>query len=322
VRIISASGERATERTIPLEDEVWQISAGRRLVYSRRRDDTNIWRVKIPAHDESPGSAELFNSSTLADGKARYSPDGRKISFVSSRSGSEEVWISKADGSDSIRMTFFGGPLIGPPAWSPDGQWLVFHARPAGQSALCIMPAAGGTPRRLTRHPSDETLPTYSRDGRWIYFASVRSGRPQVWKMPVARGDAIPVTTGGGWKPIESPDGKTLFYVSDAGNAIRQVPTTGGIEAQVVAPVCAEYGFALTREALLYPTPTSSGESCEFRLLTLATGRSRPVLRTAAWPIGLVVSVSPDETYFLYEQAESPGVDLMLVKNLRLRPLR
>jgi Tol biopolymer transport system component/DNA-binding winged helix-turn-helix (wHTH) protein len=318
VRITSAFGKALSERSILPDDEVWQISAGRNLVYSRRTDHTNIWHSRIPAPGEAPGLAELFISSTLDDGKARYSPDGSKISFVSSRSGSEEVWIANADGSDPVRLTSFGGPLIGPPAWSPDGQWLVFHARPEGQADLFVMPAAGGTARRFTYYQADETMPNYSRDGRWVYFTSMRSGRQQIWKIPSAGGNAEQVTTGGGMRPIESVDGKTIYYISDTDGAIRQKSITDGIERQVAAPVCREGGFAVTADGLVYPAPTH-GVNCEFRLLTPATGLSRPIVQTAGWTLGMVASVSPDGRHFLFEEAERPGMDLMLVENFRIR---
>jgi Tol biopolymer transport system component len=323
VRVTGTTGEPAPKRTLSIDDEVRQISSsGRHLVYSKRsRQDFNIWRVKIPVPGEEGSVPELFISSTALDSKARYSPDGKKISFVSPRSGSEELWISNADGSGQVRMTSFGGPLMGPPAWSPDGQWLVFHARPKGQADVFVMPAAGGTPRRLTEHPSDDTVPTYSRDGRWIYFTSLRTGRLQVLRMASGGGDAIQVTRGGGRRAIESLDGKTLFYVSEDGDTIRRMPTAGGVETEVVNSVCPEFGFALTSEGLLYPAraPSSSGDSCEFRLLVPANGRSRPLARVPAQPLGLIASISADGKYFLFDQAEKPGSDLMLIENFLSR---
>jgi len=319
LRMIGTSGLPSSDRTIPLEDDVWQISAGRHLIYSRSREDTNIWRARIVAPGEPLEAPELLMSTTVTDGKARYSPDGTKIAFVSSRSGFEELWIADADGSHPIRVTSFNGPVVGPAGWSPDGRWLVFHARPEGQADLFVVPAAGGSPRQLTQHPSDDNVPTYSCDGRWVNFSSVRTGHRQIWRMPSSGGNAVQITTGGGMRPIESEDCKTLFYVSDLGNAILRVPVTGGVESQVATPVCPEFGFALAGEELYYPAPTNSGNGCEFRVLGLTTGQSRPVVRTPAWPLGRAASVSPDRKYLLFEQSDRPGMDLMLVNNFQTR---
>jgi hypothetical protein len=139
--------------------------------------------------------------------------------------------------------------------------------------------------------------------------------------MPSAGGDALQITSGGGRRPIQSPDGKTLFYVSEDGGAIRQVPIAGGIETGVVTSVCPEFGFALTTDGIVYPARTTgpSGDSCEFRVLTLATGKSRPLARTAARPLGRTVSISPDGAYFLFSQEEKVGMDLMLIENFLSR---
>jgi hypothetical protein len=118
-------------------------------------------------------------------------------------------------------------------------------------------------------------------------------------------------------RPIESADCKTLFYVSDLGNEILQVPVTGGLESHVVAPVCPEFGFALGAEGLYYPAPVNSGNGCDFRFFSLATGQSRPIVRTPARPLGRAASVSPDGRYVLFEQSDRPGMDLMLVKDFK-----
>jgi len=180
------------------------------------------------------------------------------------------------------------------------------------------MPAAGGKARRLTDHPSDETMPSYSLDGRWIYFTSMRSGRQQIWKIPTSGGSATRVTTNGGMRAIESPDRKSIYYVSENGGAIVQKSLTDGIEREVATPVCRECGFAVTAEGLVYPAPTHSS-NCEFRLLAPATGLSRPIAHTAGWQLGFVASVSLDGRHLLFEEAERPGMDLMLVENFRVR---
>ena len=64
----------------------------------------------------------------------------------------------------------------------------------------------------MTTDPANDGNPSWSRDGRWIYFDSARTGEQQVWKIPADGGDAIQVTRDGGFAPLESPDGKFIYY--------------------------------------------------------------------------------------------------------------
>src|SRR5262249_20666742 len=152
-----------------------------------------------------------------------------------SRSGSQQIWICNADGSNPVQLTSFRGSVFFP-NWSPDGQRLVFHARAEGQADADIfsVPATGGSPKRLTTSPSDDVLASYSQDGLWIYFTSRRSGPPEIWKMPADGGNAIRLTFGGAIMGVESPDKETLFYAHlDSERGIWKIPVHGGDAVQV-----------------------------------------------------------------------------------------
>src|SRR5262249_19801828 len=92
IRIISIATPPTSAKTIPISDEVSEIALGRHLIYSRQIEDTNIWRAELPRSGNSPVEAELFISSTWVDQTPKYSPDGKKIAFASSRSGFREIW--------------------------------------------------------------------------------------------------------------------------------------------------------------------------------------------------------------------------------------
>ena len=213
-------------------------------------------------------------------------------------------------------MTSLGGPLVGPAAWSPDGQWLVFHARPGGQADLFMIAAAGGELKRLTTDPTDDTMPTFSRDGRWIYFGSYRSGRTEVWRIPALGGDAVQITRGGGGRPVVSLDGKTIFYAASE-KEIWQVPALGGPEKQVIAPVHqTPFGFAVTHNGIFYPAPPHSGDRCYIRFFSFATRLSRPIVEVER-PLDWILDVSPDKKYILFSVWRKPEMDLMRVENFR-----
>ena len=97
---------------------------GRRLAYVRWLTNYNIGRVEIRGRDGTSSPASSFISSTLTDGDAQYSSDGKKIAFGSDRSGSDEIWVCNSDGSNPQQLTFFGGPQTGTSAlvsrWQAD----------------------------------------------------------------------------------------------------------------------------------------------------------------------------------------------------------
>ena len=91
-------------------------SRGDKLAYSSLSYSPNIWRRDL-LHPEAP-AAELIPSSRGQD-DAQYSPDGKRITFSSERSGVEGVWISNEDGSNLVQISNPARPS-GSPQWSPD----------------------------------------------------------------------------------------------------------------------------------------------------------------------------------------------------------
>ena len=156
---------------------------------------TSIWRMAAPSL-EGKGLRSLNQptpliSSTRNDETPQFSPDGRKIAFTSTRSGSLEVWVSDADGSNAVQVTSFGGPGVATPRWSPDGGRIAFDSNAAGEFDIYVVGASGGRPRRMTTNPANDGNPSWSHDGRWIYFDSARTGQQQVWKMSANGGKAV-----------------------------------------------------------------------------------------------------------------------------------
>ena len=160
------------------------------MVYVRIQIDWNVWRLPGPLATSVSSPVRLVESTQI-DTRPQYSADGRKIAFISNRSGMDEIWLSDSDGSNAARLTFLDRNDLGlTAAWSFDSEYLAFSAAVEGNADLYLIPAKGGFPSRVTRTSEDERYPSFSRDGRWIYFSSRRSGSDQVWR--VARKGARP----------------------------------------------------------------------------------------------------------------------------------
>src|SRR5213593_1756876 len=71
------------------------------------------------------GEAKRISSGPAFDSQPRYSPDGKTIVFLSDRSGSENIWLCDADGSNARALTKGEKNLYASPEWTPAGQYVV-----------------------------------------------------------------------------------------------------------------------------------------------------------------------------------------------------
>ena len=87
----------------------------------------------------------------------RWSPDGKRLAWVSTRDGNQEIYSAAADGNDVKRLTNEIA-LDNNPAWSPDGKQIAFTSGRTGNFEIHVMNADGSNVKRLTNHPATELL--------------------------------------------------------------------------------------------------------------------------------------------------------------------
>jgi Tol biopolymer transport system component len=97
----------------------------------------------------------------------RWSPDGTRIAFLSTRDGgAEEIYVMDSDGSNQRRLTT-NDAFDGAPSWSPDGTQLVFASDRDANHEIYVMTVPGGTDsdganvRRLTNNSSADRKPAW-----------------------------------------------------------------------------------------------------------------------------------------------------------------
>jgi len=71
------------------------------------------------------GEAKRIIGGMAFESQPKYSPDGKSIVFLSDRSGGENVWVSKADGTDPKAITKDRRAMYVSPNWTPDGNYVI-----------------------------------------------------------------------------------------------------------------------------------------------------------------------------------------------------
>lgn len=285
---------------------------GNRLAYREAYDDTNVWRIEVAS---SSAPTQLIYSTRL-DHSPQISPDGKKIAFISDRSGREAIWVSDSDGANAVQLE--SDYNSGTPRWSPDGRYIAFDSRQE-DSDIYVVDTQGGVPRRLTGVGFNELMPSWSRDGQWIYFRSNRSGSYEIWKIPAAGGESVQLTKRGGFEVFESPDAKFIYYTKGRGpGGFYKLPVAGGEETEI--PQLANAGYwrywAVGNQGIYFVAEVSS-RHWAIKLFSFVSGKAKRIAVVNEPPINgpSGLAVSPDGRFILYTQNDRRVSDIVLVEN-------
>ena len=151
-----------------------------------------------------------------------WSPDGRRLAYVSFESGNSAIYIQDISTGAREKVASFRG-INGAPSFSPDGRQLALTLSRSGNPEIYVMDLGSRSLRQLTNTSAIDTEPVWSADGGTIYFTSDRGGRPQIYRVPAAGGSASRVTFEGTYNATAtvSFDGKKIAVVQGAGNNYR-----------------------------------------------------------------------------------------------------
>lgn len=154
-------------------DPVWSPD-GRSLLFTMEHDGLIQLAVSRTAPDDSLLRQSIFPGVDILDAASEvaasplWSPDGSRISYLD-RDSRLHV-LDPASGRD---ITVCDTPRIIHHSWSPDGRWLAFSVPVlAHREDIFVVPASGGEPRNVSRHPNDDFQPFWPSDGRRLLYAS------------------------------------------------------------------------------------------------------------------------------------------------------
>ncbi|MDH5832125.1 Tol-Pal system beta propeller repeat protein TolB [Luteimonas sp. M1R5S18] len=151
-----------------------------------------------------------------------WSPDGRKLAYVSFERGNSSIYIQDITTGGRELVSSFRGINSGP-AFSPDGSRLALTLSRSGNPEIYVMDLGSKALTQITNQFGIDTAPVWSPDGNSLYFTSDRGGRPQVYQVPASGGGATRVTFEGSYNadPSISWDGQKIAVAQGAGNTYR-----------------------------------------------------------------------------------------------------
>jgi Tol biopolymer transport system component/C-terminal processing protease CtpA/Prc len=244
----------------------------------------------------SGGDARLLVAHPASEGRPLFSPDGRSIAFMSTRTGNGDIYVVDLGSGQTRRLTYDDGREQ-LDAWSRDGKWIYFssNSRAADTAANDIwrVAASGGTPMMITdERIINEYNAAPSPDGKSIAFVGFGSASGQWWRHGRSHMDETQLwlledvnarryrqLAGDGAKqiwPMWSHDGRRLYYMSDRNGS-------ENIWTMSIAANDAKAVTSFTNGRVLWPSISYDGSTIVFERdlgiwrLDVASGKASPI---------------------------------------------
>jgi Tol biopolymer transport system component/DNA-binding winged helix-turn-helix (wHTH) protein len=234
-----SSATQVTAGTLDRQDGYYGFSVapdGRLIYISARSGKRDLWSI----------NADGTGLRQLTDGSHRdlapvVSPDGRYIVFQTRRNDApsdrvSNIWRIDADGRNPTQLTH--GTYESEPAFSPDGQWVIYVAEDGIIPKLRRVPIGGGESLPVTNEFSQH--PAFSPDRRVLaYYRMNQKQRDQrhVVFIPAEGGapiKTIPAPKNWGSVMRWAPDGHSLWYRDSTLTSIWQMPLDGTPPSEII----------------------------------------------------------------------------------------
>jgi TolB protein len=264
------------------------------------------------------GTDKALTSGKHLNLQPSWSPDGRRLAFVSNRGGRHAVYLMQADGSRVEKLTR-SERMESAPSWSPDGKAIAFFSVSTDANSVAELQIYNLRTRKSisvlgNRTDKGPSPPTWSADSKQLAFLALTSEREfQVWVVNRDGSNARDVSSAfskrGKGDPEISPDGRSVIYVADLRGPSDLVRTdlATGLSTNLTA------GLGLLHEA---PRWSASGRWIAFSSPRDDTHESRGDIfvmnADGSNPRNLTRHVAED-----FDARWLPGEDALLFSSLR-----
>lgn len=259
-----------------------------------------------------------LTDNLVYDGEPAWSPDGQRIAFVSGRDVSgdttggswrRDLYVMDADGSNVRGLTSSNSGARNP-AWSPDGNRIVYEGNHDGYGGILEVPVDGGTPTLLFSTPGVDMQPAWAPDGTRLAVVSDWYAYDFVWDIFLVSpdGSGFSALTDGNIfdgrdyvEPAWSPDGSRLAFgvtwrgmfvefptqigVMDAnGSNLKLLPGTGGTSRSDHRSDHSVWGPTWSPDGTMIAYTDCDGGGCDIRWIKADGSEYGEIVRNAMHP--------------------------------------
>jgi Tol biopolymer transport system component len=182
-------------------------------------------------------------------------------------------------GSEKSRWLTRGNSTDRQPAYSPDGEWVIFSSNQSGNLDIWEVPTKKEAARRLTDDPAEDWDPGFTADGKQIIWSSNRSGHFEIWIAGADGANARQLTQDGidAENPTATPDGNWIVYSSGnpAKNGVWKIRKDGSEATRLVAGPTLVPDVSPDGQYCLY-VPNVTGKQYQVKVLRLSDGSAVP----------------------------------------------
>ena len=224
---LAISGQRSDLRSVAhqVADIVYEKITGvrgafwTRIAYVTAKGIGNNISYALMVADADGFGPQTVVSSRQSLMSPAWSPDGRKLAYVSFERGNSSIYIQ--DISTGAREVVSANKGInGAPAFSPDGSKLALTLSNGINPDIYVLDLGSRHLTQIVKNFAIDTEPTWAPDGQSIFFTSDRGGQPQIYQTSASGGDATRITFNGdaNLRAAVSYDGKKIAVTQGNGN--------------------------------------------------------------------------------------------------------
>ena len=231
----------------PIMSPAWSPDSRRLAYVSFENDRSSVWVQTLRT-----GNRIQVSNKPGINGAPSFSPDGRQLVMtLGGIDGNLDIHVLDLSTRQTRRLTTHRA-IDTEGSWSPDGRYIYFTSDRSGGPQVYRVPAAGGTPERVTFEGSYNARPRLSPDGKRLAMVHLDRGNYRIAVMDIKSKELLIVSAGQqDESPSFAPNSDTLIYATrQARNGVLETVTADGLIRQRVSS-----GQGDVREPVWSPFP-------------------------------------------------------------------